>query len=167
MPITDIWAKTFQICWVTNDIEQAMDQLKVKFDIPDFMIMRDIPLIESVYEGIPNEDGGMMIALANCGKFNLELVEPKSGFLEDFYSEKLDKGRFDMFFHHMSVRFDDDLDGYLQAVEALKEKGIKQRWASGIKDLTKFSYFDLREFLGHQLELIYFNSESLKLMDSF
>lgn len=166
MPITDIWAKTFQICWVTNDIDQAMELLKEKFDIPDFMVMRDVPLEDLIYEGMQNDDAKMNACWARCGTFDLELIQPTEGYLLDFYGEQLAKDRFDMTFHHFATRFDNDLDGYNRAVDALKAKGFNQRWAAGIKDLTKFCYFDLREFFGHHLELIYFNAEGVKAMKS-
>ncbi|MBB6107644.1 Glyoxalase/Bleomycin resistance protein/Dioxygenase superfamily protein [Mucilaginibacter lappiensis] len=166
MPITNIWSKTFQICWVTNDFDHAKDLLKDKFDIPQFMVMHDLVPIDQIYEGKATTDCKMTAGWANGGNFDLELIQPTGGPILEMYGEQLSKDKFDMKFHHMGTRFDDDLDGYYQAIEALQSKGFEMKISAGIKDLTKYCYFDMRELLGHYLELIYFNQAGVDLMQT-
>jgi len=166
MPITEIWAKTFQICWVTNDFDKAKDLLKEKFDIPQFMVMRDLVPVDQIYEGHSVTDCKFHAGWANGGHFDLELIQPTGGALLEMYGEKLSKDKFDMLFHHVAARFDDDSDGYYKAIEALEAKGFEMKMSAGIKDLTKYCYFDMREMLGHYLELIYFNEAGVKLMET-
>ncbi len=80
LKITDIWAKTFQICWVTNDLEKAMEKLKYKFDIPKFLVMRDVPFENQRYKGQHDSNAKVNAAWANGGNINLELVHPLEGF---------------------------------------------------------------------------------------
>ena len=164
MPITDIWAKTFQLCWVTNDFDKAKDLLKEKFDIPKFMVMRDLVPIDQVFEGQTTEDCKFHAAWANGGNIDLEIIQPIAGPLLEFYGEKLSRDKFDLLFHHVAVRYDDDLEGYNNAIAALESKGFKVRMSAGIKDLTKYCYVDMREMLGHYLEIIYFNKAGVEVM---
>ncbi|MEM7550408.1 MAG: VOC family protein [Bacteroidota bacterium] len=164
MPIIDIWAKTFQICWVTNDLDRAMKELKEKFDIPKFLVIRDVSFDETLYKGKVEEEYRVDAAWANGDNFNLELVQPLEGFPVDLYGAQLPKDSYSLQFHHMGVRFDNDLEGYESAVASLKAKGFEQVVDSGITGISKFSYFDMRDLLGHYLEVIWFNQEGVDFM---
>ena len=165
IPIIDIWARTFQICWVTNDLDRAVKELKEKFDIPKFLVIRDLSLDDVIYKGqLEEEEFEANAAWANGGNFNLELVHPIKGFPTELYGANLPENTYDLQFHHMAVRFDDDLQGYEQAVGSLKAKGFEHVISSGITGISKFSYFDMRDLLGHYLEVIWFNQKGIDFM---
>ncbi len=166
LPIIDIWSKTFQICWVTNDLDRAVQELKKKFDIPKFLVMRDVSFDDVYYHGNLEKEYELNAAWANGDNFNLELVHPLKGFTTEFYGSKLPSDEFVLQFHHMGVRYDNDIQGYEQAIKALKNKGFEQVVDSGITGISKFCYFDMRDLLGHYLELIWFNQEGIDFMNT-
>ena len=125
MLITDILAKTFQICWVTNDLDRAIEHFKVKFDVQRFLVMDDVPFTEVTFRGQIVDKGKVRGAWVNAGDINLELVEPQGGFCLDLYGPKVSGPEFKLAFHHFGARFDDDLEAYEAALKALKDKGYE------------------------------------------
>lgn len=165
MKVTDILSKTFQICWVTNDLDRATEHFKAKFDVERFLVMDEVPFTEVTYRGEVVDKGKVRGAWANAGDINLELVEPQGGFTLDLYGPKVQGSDFKMAFHHIGVRFDADLAGYEAAVQAMKDKGYETSVESGIEGISRFTYFDTEDELGHQLEIIYLNPDGVAFMD--
>ena len=162
--VTDILSRTFQICWVTNDLDKAVDHFKQRYDVERLLVMDEIPLTEVRYRGAFVDAGNARGAWANAGDLNLEIIQPERGFTLDLYGPKIQGPDFKMAFHHIGARFDEDLDGYEAALQAMKNKGYDVVVESGIKGISRFAYFDLEEELGHYLELLYLNTDGVAFM---
>lgn len=165
MKITEILSKTFQICWVTNDLDRAVEHFKRQYDVDRFLMRDTVPLSEVRFRGSVVEAGNARCAWANADDLNLELIQPETGFTLDLYGPKVRGDAFKMAFHHVGARFDDDVDGYEAAVEAMKAKGYDVVVETGIEGISRFAYFDLEDELGHYLELLYLNADGVAFMD--
>ena len=165
MKVTDILSRTFQICWVTNELDKAVEHFKRRYDVERLLVMNEIPLTEVRYRGAIVEAGNARGAWANTADLNLEIIQPESGFTLDLYGQKIQGPDFKMAFHHIGARFDEDLDGYKSAVETMKSKGYDVVVESGIQGMTQFAYVDLVDELGHYLELLYLNANGVAFMD--
>ena len=165
MKLTDALAKTFQLCWVTNDLDRAMAHFKTKFDVERFLIMNEVPFVDLIYRGATENTCDVRAAWANAGNINLELVEPRSGFAMDLYGHKITGEEFTMAFHHIGARFNEDLESYEAMIESFNTKGYPTLFTAGIEGISRFAYFDTEAELGHYLELIYFNTSGMEFME--
>lgn len=165
MKISDILSRIFQICWVTNDLDKAVEHFKKRYDVERFLVRDNISLLEVRYRGAVVDAGNARCAWANAGDLNLELIQPESGFTLDLYGPKVRGPDFKMALHHVGARFDEDLDGYEAAVQAMELKGYSVVVDSGIEGISRFSYFDMEQELGHYLEILYLNSAGVNFLN--
>ncbi len=141
-----------QLCYVTNDFERAIDQLRSLHSIGPFKELRD--------HRVPTSPGKAAVAhfgLAFKADTQFEIVEPLSeevGIYRDF----LVGDDFQMRFHHIGRH----IASYPAYVEALRE--YKARWSVPI-DMSHFgghyAYADSRAEFGHYLELLCFPGDAL------
>lgn len=141
-----------QLCYVTNDFDRAVEQLRGIHSIGPFKELRD--------HRVPMGPGRAAIghfALAFKADTQFEIIEPLA---EDvgLYRDFLQGEGFQMRFHHIGR--------HIASVEAYREalQQIKARWSVPI-DMEGFggyyAYADARADFGHYLELLCFPGESV------
>jgi hypothetical protein len=141
-----------QLCYVTNDFDQAIDKLRGVHSIGPFKEMRD--------HRVPTRGDKAAIGhfgLAFKADTQFEIIEPLA---EDvgIYTDFLAGEGFQMRFHHIG-RHISSLPDYRKALQE-----AKARWSVPI-DMSAFgghyAYADTRAEFGHYLELLCFPSDSL------
>lgn len=141
-----------QICYVTNDFEQAIAELRNVHSIGPFKEMRN--------HRVPTRDDRAAVghfALAFKADTQFEIIEPVS---EDvsIYRDFLSGPGFQMRFHHLGRH----IVSLTEYQEALRQ--AKSRWPVPI-DMAAFggyyAYLDARAKFGHYLELLCFPAASV------
>lgn len=141
-----------QLCYVTNDFDQAIDKLRSVHSIGPFKEMRD--------HRVPTRADRVAIGhfgLAFKADTQFEIIEPIA---EDvgIYRDFLDGSGFQMRFHHIG-RHIASLPEYREALSQ-----AKARWPIPI-DMAAFgghyAYADARAEFGHYIELLSFPSNAL------
>ena len=140
---TDI--TVFQNAWVVDDIEQACLKWVSEMGIGPFFVTEYRNLFTDVtYRGEPAKLD-MIVALAQAGPVQIELIQP----LVDVcaYRDSVPPGQSG--FHHMCVWTHD-----IQADAAYYE-GLGYATANrGCIGEAEFAYFDTRDFMGCMLEVV-------------
>lgn len=141
-----------QLCYVTNDFERAIAELRTIHGMGPFKELRD--------HRVPTSASKIAIghfALAFKAQTQFEVIEPLDGDV-DFYRAFLSGPGFQMRFHHTG-RHIASLPEYREALAQLKG-----RWPVPI-DMEGFgghyAYIDAREQYGHYLELLCFPGASV------
>jgi methylmalonyl-CoA/ethylmalonyl-CoA epimerase len=117
-----------------------------------FTRFEDAPVHNQTLRGAPMECR-QNLTFGFLGPTNVELVEPIEG--RNIYTEFLDAQPAGGL-HHIAWKVD-DIDG---AIAALKALGLPEVQTGCFGAGTRFSYFDLRDRLGHFVELLYFDEET-------
>lgn len=141
-----------QLCYVTNDFERAIEELRAAHDIGPFKELRDHRVPFSATQTAIGHFG-----LAFKADTQFEVIEPLDGDV-DIYRQVLTGSGFQMRFHHTG-RHIGSLDKYRTALAQLKA-----RWPVPI-DMEGFggyyAYADARPLYGHYLELLCFPNASV------
>lgn len=140
----------YQVAYVTNDFDRALDQFSLSHGIRTFMEMRDMRY--------PTGEGRVAvcnIALAYSGSTEIEVINPLDGDVQ-LYRDFLPDAQFTVRFHHISKLHDSEAS--LEA-ELAKVHGEGRETPINARDSqsgSRYFYGDYRRELGHFLENIYF-----------
>lgn len=141
-----------QLCYVTNDFERAIEELRAVHDIGPFKELRDHRVPTSATQAVIGH-----FALAFKADTQFEVIEPLSG-AADIYRSVLNGPDFQMRFHHIGRH----IASFSKYQEALTR--LKARWPAPI-DMEGFggyyAYLDARPLYGHYLELLCFPQASV------
>ncbi|UXJ50291.1 VOC family protein [Pseudomonas citronellolis] len=145
----------FQIAYVTNDLDQAMQVLGEQYGIKRYHSMRDIPF---------DADTQISIATAYVGDTMIEIIEPK-GKGTSLYDTVLPSGtEFVIRHHHMGHLFTAEAD-WTRVQALLAESGHPVVYRGGYEGVLEAIYVDTRPILGHYLEYIYCTPAGLEFMN--
>jgi Glyoxalase/Bleomycin resistance protein/Dioxygenase superfamily len=137
----------FQLGYVTNDFDKAINELRALHSIGPFKEMRDTHLPTR-----PGREAVAHFALAFKGEVQFEIIAPIGGDT-DIYRESLPVDQPALRFHHLG-RFVSALEEYQDLLEtkyAHWEIPIKCGAFGGF-----YAYADARKDLGHYLEIFTF-----------
>lgn len=140
--------KAIQIGAVVYDAERSIGNFEALLGVGPFQILSwppDRPGIERAYRGRPG-DFAMMLAFADLGPIQLELVQPLRG--ESIYRDFLESRGEGL--HHLLFEVP-DIRG---AISSLAARGIKVlQSGSGLTEGTMWAYLDTVDALGFNVEL--------------
>ena len=138
----------YQTAYVTNDLEQALDQFKRVYGVPEFFVLpSDMP---TTYRGGPGRLH-IRLALANLRGVQIEVIEAQEGCI-DLYREGLADGGFSLAHHHLAMRVPGALADWKawRAEAAASDRGFVLEGDLG--DTAQFAYLDDKRRLGHYTE---------------
>lgn len=153
-----MYKNTFQVAWITNDVERATKVFKEEQGI-DLTVVRGFSL--DVYDSEPLV---IDVALGYVGDLQFEVIEPVSG-PTDLYTRHLPaSGEYTLKFHHLCNRFD-TVEEYEKVLVADRERGITIEVDGSFGESGRFSYADTRDTLGVYQEYVVLDSD-MSFLDS-
>jgi hypothetical protein len=152
--IGDLLANFWQVCYVTPDLDRAMEELGDRLGITNFT---EVPVDGAKFFKGGSEEGGEQVpweprvAMGARGGPIVELIEPVSGEV-DFYRRFLpeDGG---VRFHHLAVLLPLGDEAWESAGTLLAGEGLPVEYTIVIPDRARLGYVDTTALLGHYLEI--------------
>lgn len=144
----------FQTAYVTNDLEQAMQQLGSAYGINNWYTDRNFetPIL-------PEKTVTFRVALAYIGDTQIEIIDPVAGAFAHYKTVLTDDKSFQLKLHHMCQAFD-TVEEYDAKVTELKRTGVPIPAEITREMNSSFGlacYGDFRSMCGHYLEYIWLN----------
>lgn len=150
-----IFEGAFQLAYVTHDIEKAAGLLVERNRLEPFSFHQiDIPCFGR------RESCVARVAISWNGVRQVELIEPISGAVE-LYREGLPPPGMATAFHHIGVRVQGGVADWEARRDALSAAGFPIALQGGLGDKVRFAYVDMRDTLGHHVELIWLGAPFL------
>ena len=135
----------FQNAWVVDDVEAACLSWVTKLGIGPFFISEYTDVFENVtYRGKP-ATLNMVVALAQAGPVQIEIIQPKVD--RCAYRDSVAQG--EVGFHHMCV-WTHDIEADTEHFNALGYPTVNR---GGVGE-TEFAYYDTRPLLGCMFEVV-------------
>jgi len=144
--------RLFQVAYVTNDLERAMDVMKARYGVREFALL---------HHGAPGEFQ-TTAALAWAGAIMVEIIQAQGPGTE-FYTDRLPGTGFAIRHHHLGYLVQEL--GEWEAVHALALRQELPAPLSGENHSFKALYVEAPE-LGHYLEYIYAKEDGRAFFDA-
>lgn len=145
----------FQLAYVTRDIDDAAKRMAAQNGLAPFTLHHiDIPCFGR------NENCVAKIGVSWNGDRQIELIEPVSGAVE-LYRDALPPAGVAGAFHHIGVKVQGGLSDWEARRDAMLAAGHRIALQGGVEDRVRFAYFDMRDTLGHYVELIWLGAPFL------
>jgi hypothetical protein len=148
----------FQLGYVTNDIERAMDSLRDTFGITNIVLGRDVRFEDERFQGRPSASR-LHVALGAVGQHHVEVIQPLEG--ENPYWDILGDD-YTLALHHLGVRVA-DLGEVLSSVRAGGREPVYN--GSAVGKAFEFAYVDYRAEVGHLVEFLQTSPEGGAYME--
>ena len=137
----------FQNAWVVDDVEAAAHRWASQLGVGPFYVTEYVDAITDVeYRGGPGAIQ-MIVALAQAGPMQVELIQPTSE--PNAYRDSVPAGS-GACFHHVCT-WSHDLDADIDHLVSLGYPLVNRAKAGG---RTPFAYLDTRPLLGAMFELV-------------
>ncbi len=133
----------FQLAYVTNDIDRAVETFTSRYGVGAFHIMRDTP----------DGDGTVHIALGYAGRTNIELIEPGTNGRALYADWIADATGFVCRFHHVGLLIEDAADWDTMR-HSIVQNGSAIVMEGEVPDFAAYLYTDTVAELGHYLEYV-------------
>jgi hypothetical protein len=145
----------FQLGYVTNDIEKAIDLYAKQFGAPEWTTFDS---------GSMNPDNPYpsMIGLAWVGSVQVELIQPKAT-PAPLYAEAMPKSGFGINIHHLGYILEDEAE-WNAANAAVKSQELRVATHLKIDGVIELIYADARPLLGHYLEYVWLQPKGRKFL---
>lgn len=153
-----MYKNTFQVAWVTNDVERAAKTFKEEQGV-ELAIFRGFSL--DVFDSDPLV---IDVALGYVGDVQFEVIEPVSGPIALYTRHLPASGEYTMKFHHLCNRFD-TVEELEKAVAADQERGVTIEVNGSFGESGRFAYADTRDTLGVYQEYAVLDSD-MSFLDS-
>ena len=134
-----------QICWVVNDLDEAMARWHRISGVGPFLVMRHTKVTDPIYRGQPSATD-FSVGMAQAGPLQVELIQQHDD-KPSHYRDTVPMGQEAM--HHVAIMPDD----YDAALADYVAQGFEEA-ASGIFGDMRFSYVDTSQALGHMVEIV-------------
>lgn len=144
-----------QVCYVTNDLDRAVEGLKRTYGIPEFAITQNSEV--QTPQGVALVNG----ALAFAGDMQIELFEPAGGH-DAPYRCMLPEGSGFALRHHHFGHLIKTAEDWQRVNEVIRAKGWDTPIGGNYMDMIQYIYVDVRHEVGHFLEFMYHNEEGMK-----
>ncbi len=148
----EILAGFFQLGYVTNDFEKALEALQGSFENPYFEVLDKVEIADAIVGG-KAAPYSAKVGLAMCGDTCIELIQPLSGDFS-FYKTMWKDDEYCFYLHHLGCIVGETRDDINVAVEKLQSSGISEQAKGSFPGLGEFSYLDARSSAGVYLELV-------------
>ena len=146
----------YQNAYVTHDLDRAMKLIDDRYGKLDWIRFEPDMVLKT-----PHGDKPMVnrVALAWAGGLNLEVIQPVSGYIDD-YAHMLPEDPSDATprFHHIAVRRDDEAEMRAE----IERLGLPLAFEGEVPGLL-FIYLDARASLGHYFEYVYATEEAWEM----
>ena len=145
----------FQMGYVTNDIEQAIERFSSQYGVNRFLTLPE-PISGDVYSGGKPVTNVLRLAFANVNNNQIELIQP----IDDGsrrYSEVLTGAGFELVFHHVACRLYSE--GEWQSFRRSLDETRHPIAIENISGPTSYVYLDERKTLGHYVEYMWLDPE--------
>ena len=140
----------FQSAWVVDDVESASYFWTQTFGVGPFLLFDFVDAFSDVlYRGEPGEFR-VLLALAQSGQTQIELIQPMSH--PSVYRDSVDFGKTG--FHHVCA-WTSDFEADLMDFESI---GCPAAFSAKSGE-TQFAYFDTRDMIGCMFEIVTRNEE--------
>lgn len=149
-----------QMGYVTNDFDGALAAFRDNAGIDRFFEQRGFDVHVR-----PGETAKLDIALAHVGGVQIEVIHPVSGAME-IYRDVLEEPGFCLRLHHQG-QLVPSIAEMQRLQETARAKGFPIVLDSGdvLGDRARYFYADTRKFIGHYIEYLYYDAESLAFFD--
>ena len=134
-----------QICWVVNDLDEAMARWHRISGIGPFLVIRHTQVIEPRYRGQPWATD-FSVGMAQAGPLQIELIQQHDD-RPSHYRDTVPAGSEAM--HHVAIMPDD----YDAALADYLDQGFEEA-AGGIFGDMRFAYVDTSGQIGHMVEIV-------------
>jgi hypothetical protein len=146
----------FQLAYVTNDLEKAISYFRDDLEVKEFA--RFESTMDVVVQGVPGK-AQIKVGLARVNDTQIEIIEPVSGAV-DIYRDSLPAvDGFALTFHHLGFKVLGDDTQWQHALETMRAKGHTFSVLGEVAPIVKFGYVDMRDKLGHFVELVQFSAD--------
>jgi hypothetical protein len=148
MPSAALFGDIYQRAYVTADLARAVEEFRLKYDVPEFRIFKNFALSVVTSEG--RAPLVQSLAFAWVGETMIELIEPVVD-VGRFYRDALPRPELAMAPHHVSTRVIGSAKDWSAHRRVLNER--KTMVLEGeIGAVVRFAFFDEREHIGVYLE---------------
>ena len=154
-PKTPLVADFFQMAYVTNDLERAVERFQKVYGVEKFMLRQGTKIPRKTPQGI--EAAELRVALAYVGHLELELIEAKHDNPArslKIYSEVMPPDEFAVVHHHVAYHVHGDADDWRRFRASIDETEHPVP-LEGDLDSIKWCYLDDRKLVGHYNEFIW------------
>ena len=153
-------SRFLQMGYVTNDFDGALAAFRYNAGIDRFFEQRNA----DVHVG-PGVTAKLDIALAHVGGVQIEIIHPISGAI-DIYRDILQESGFRLRLHHQGLLVSSIVEMERLQREA-RAKGFEIVLDSGdaLGERARYFYADTRSFIGHYIEYLYYDAQSLAFFD--
>ncbi|MEZ5743055.1 MAG: VOC family protein [Sphingomonadaceae bacterium] len=134
-----------QICWVVNDLDEAMARWNRVSGTGPFLVMRHTQVTDPHYRGKPQATD-FSVGMAQAGPIQIELIQQHDD-KPSHYRDTVPMGTEAM--HHVAIMPDD----YDTCLTDYLAQGYAEA-ASGIFGDMRFSYVDTSKDIGHMIEIV-------------
>jgi methylmalonyl-CoA/ethylmalonyl-CoA epimerase len=150
-------ARPFQRAYVYPDIDKQIPYFTETLGAGLFMRIHDVPVQDQCAYG-KRHHSRQSFGFSFLGDTNIELCQPIEG--PSICTEFLDRCP-EGGLHHIGWQ----VDSHEASVAAMAAAGYQEAHSGRFGEGTRFSYFDLREPLGHFVELISMDQASVQMFD--
>lgn len=153
-------ASFLQMAYVTNDFDAALAAFGENAGIDRFFEQRNFDVHVR-----PGQTAKLDIALAYAGGVQIEVIHPVGGAIE-IYRDVLEEPGFCLRLHHQG-QLVSSVEEIYQLQQTARERGFPIVLDSGdaLGDRVRYFYADTRKFIGHYIEYLYYDAESLAFFD--
>ena len=157
MSLISYYGNAYQLGYVARDLEKAMDFLRAKMGVEEF-VTRDSELMVTV-DG-RQQPQSMRVALANVGAKQVEVIQPVSGAV-GIYIDGVDYDRSAITFHHIGIAVTGPIAAWTTMEEEVRASGDDFALAFAFDDAgapqVRYAYVDTRPYCGHYTEYLWWS----------
>ena len=149
--IADLFANTWQLGYVTSDLDRAVEFMAERFGLEHFV---RIPSAGATFlVGEEPAEWEARFAMGSRGGMIVELIEPVAGEV-GFYTRLLPAdGSFAVRLHHLATFIETGDQEWERMGALLADAGLRFDYTVLIPDRVRAGYVDMTAELGHYLEI--------------
>lgn len=160
------YRNTYQLGYVTRDLDRAMAAAEREIGPLDFLVMdHTVPVRADGEAG----EIVMRVAIATQGRQQIEIIQPQAGLI-GIYTQAIDFTASDLVFHHVGIAVTGGHDNWerLEAELAGKGRDFKVLFPpeAGPDPVVRYGYVDTRQWCGHYTEYLWW-SEAMAAAPTF
>lgn len=164
MNLLDLLAGTYQLAYVTADLDRAVAHLKEHYGAHDVLLLDKMEMKNARFRGEP-ETWTSRVAQTMTGDLNVEIIEPLSGAaVEEVFRPFVSEDRL-LTLHHVAAVVGESRDDWERIEEALARQGHPFVIAGEVEGMGTLGYLDLTGTLGHYVELNYLPEDARDYAD--
>ncbi len=159
--LADLFANTWQMGYVTTDLDRAMAELKDDWGLEHCV---EVP-VGATFLGPDGTERPWetRIAMGSRGGMIIELIEPISGDVEYYTRFLPDDGSYAIRFHHYATFIPVGDQPWADIVQLLAKSNLAIDYQVIIPDRVRAGYVDCSDQLGHLIEICQLQPDDIAL----